>query len=333
MLGREGRKGKGAAPRIYVSSEPAENAWCLVFRLDADGLVVERSNKDYVPPRIDRKILESPDSRAFDSGFEKAVRGGELPRRTLYFPAARSGFMQTFGALTALVFGALGGGYFDQATVGAIPGTAADFLRFLAQLRTDQLSRLDQEAVNVMEGLVLGGKVRLESEETARQVVFQPDGFSQAWPIESAATSAAELAPLILYLRHYARGRDGVFIDEPEAHFHPASQVPLARGLLQMARHLQYVVIATHSEFLVGELSNLLLEQRVPAAKDGPAPRTPVEVYEFCPGDENREGVNVKRLEFDPTEGFDIEQFSRVTEKTYARAVELYDAVHDRNAS
>jgi hypothetical protein len=252
-----------------------------------------------------------------------------MPTRSMYFPAARSGFMQTFGALTALVFGALGGGYFDQATVGAIPGTAADFLRFLAQLRTDLTSRLPQDATDTFERDVLGGEITLESEETAREVFFQPEGFQQAWPIESAATSAAELAPLILYLRHVARGGDGVFIDEPEAHFHPSSQVALSRGLFEMSRHLRYVVLATHSDFLVSGMSNLLLERLLPANGDGAnRDRDRVHVYEFCVGTTLRDGVTVRELDFEPSEGFDVTQFSRVTEETYERAIALYNEVH-----
>lgn len=329
-IAREGRAGKGAAPRIYVSNEPAKNPWCVVFRLDGDGLVVERSNPKYRPP-VFEILDENLSPRQFDAAIMSAFRTG-IPHRSYYFPAARSGFMQTFSALTALVFGALGGGYFEAATVGAIPGTAADFLRFLAQMRVDAESRLDPSAIDVFEREVLRGQVKLVSLETASDVLFSPEGLSQSWPIGSAATSAAELAPLILYLRHIGRARDALFIDEPEAHFHPANQVALAKGLLQMADLVQSVVIATHSEFLVSGLSNLLLAREL-AAQDGdgpPLPRAQVSVYEFNATSEARDGVTVAPLRFDPSEGFDIEQFSHVADATYAESVKLYDAVHQR---
>jgi hypothetical protein len=235
--------------------------------------------------------------------------------------------MQTYGALTALVWGALGGGYFEKATVGAIPGTAADFLQFLAQLRLSTQSDIDQTAVEIIENELLKGSVALLSSEASPEVVFRPHGFSQSWPIEAAATSAAELAPLVLYLRHHAAPRDAVFIDEPEAHFHPASQVALARALSAASAELQGLMIATHSEFLVGELSNLLLEQFAADGQGSLFSRSGLQVYEFKVASP-RTGVCVERLDIDPSAGFEIEQFSQVADTTYRRAVTLFNAIH-----
>lgn len=327
-LGREGRVGKGAAPRVYLRGEPRHaEPWCIVFRLDSDGLVVERSNKKYRRPALSAQIDTPDDYRQLDTALSRVLRL-PLPIRSYYFPAARSGFMQTFSALTALVFGALGSGYFEDATVGTIPGTTADFLRFLAQTRPDAASRIDQDATEIFEADVLKGDIRLTTDETARGVTFQPQGLTQSWPLESAATSAAELAPLVLYLRHVARRGDAIFIDEPEAHFHPASQVALARGLMRMAGLLRHVVIATHSEFLVSGLSNLLLEQSVPRVEGRGHADVPVDVFEFQPGKSSKDGVMVVRLDFDPREGLDVRQFSAVADDAFAQAVELHRAVH-----
>jgi predicted ATPase len=318
-LGREYRAGKGAAPRITVSNEAnGRTGWQLIFRIDKDRLVLERSNREFLSPSViptNQKTLRS--SRA-------AVDRG-IPRRALYFPASRSGFMQTYGALSALVWGALGGGFFEEATVGAIPGTTADFLQFIARLRTDRNSEIGESALSIIEERVLHGDILVEASTGRPQVRFKPHGFAQSWPIESSATSAAELAPFVMYLRHNASHGDNVFIDEPEAHFHPVNQIELAAALLEASRALGSVVIATHSEFLVGQLSNLLMRSYVAGAK--PLSREYVGVYEFCPGSP-RSGVMVRRHEFDPASGFEIEQFSSVAEATYEEAVRIFNEVH-----
>jgi AAA ATPase domain len=134
-----------------------------------------------------------------------------------------------------------------------------------------------------------------------------------------------EIAPLLLYLRHVAARGDAVFIDEPEAHFHPTNQVSLARALTAVADEVRNVVLATHSEFLLGELNNIVME-RAGQQEDSTAD-VPLHIYEFIPTDP-RTGVSVKRHEFDPLEGFDIEQFSAVAEGTYERSINIYNQIH-----
>jgi predicted ATPase len=116
-----------------------------------------------------------------------------------------------------------------------------------------------------------------------------------------------------------------IFIDEPEAHFHPANQVQLARTLMSMAGEVESVVLATHSEFLVSELSNVVME--IAGEQDSGSPRSPLQIYEFIPSD-SRGGVTVKRHEFNPLQGFDIEQFSTVAEETYERSVSIFNRVN-----
>lgn len=317
-LGREFRAGKGAAPRITVSNEAnGRVSWTLVFRIDKDRLVLERSSKDFVSPSLDFSQHQSPSLR------RQVERG--IPHRTFYFPASRSGFMQTYGALSALVWGALGGGFFEEATVGAIPGTTADFLQFIARLRTDRESKVGQSAVEIIEQSMLRGDITVDGAAGRPQVMFRPHGFSQAWPIEASATSAAELAPFVMYLRHHAMHGDAVYIDEPEAHFHPANQIELAAALLESAKALGSVVIATHSEFLVGQLSNLVMKSQLDESR--PLSRDYVGLYEFCPGTP-KAGVLVTRHEFDPSQGFEIDQFSSVAETTYEESVQIFNAVH-----
>lgn len=330
-LAREGRAGKGAAPRIVVSNGDSEGAgWQLVFRIQKDGLVLERSSKQYRPPAVPQEIPdESP--RTSQSAYERQLRRvlqSGMPADAIYFPAARSGLMQMHTTLTGLMLNAIGAGYLNHADVGRVPGTAIDFVQFLAGIDPDGEPAESGEAIaSYLEDAVVHGSVALDVDGGSRVIRFTPSGLEGAIDIEFAATSAAELAPLILYLRHSMRSGDCVFIDEPEAHFHPEGQVALADGLLRAARDLQGLVIATHSEFLVSGISNALLAAR--QQRNGSTRRPAVRLYEFvCDAHEPWRGYEVTHHVVDPDEGFDVRQFSSVAEKTFEQGVALYNELH-----
>jgi predicted ATPase len=326
-LGRERRGGHGAAPRITITDGPQSSpTWRLVFRLQKGKLVIERTNPSYLRPRLEVEELEVGNRRRILERVFRALRR-TTPTRALYFPASRSGFMQTYGALTSLVWGALGAGYFEQATIGSIPGTAADFLQFLAQLKPETESAVGGPVANDIEEQLLEGKLLLVQGEGSPQVMFHPTELSQSWSIEESATSTAEIAPLALYLRHQARQSDAILIDEPEAHLHPASQVALASCLAAVGNALQHVIIATHSEFLVGELSNLTMETQLTLMDDGTARPRSLRVFEFSKTS-GQHGTTVSPLNVDPERGFEVDQFSQVADRTYQRSIELFNRLH-----
>lgn len=332
-LGREGRAGKGAAPRILVSNGKRAGAgWQLAFRLQKDGLVLERSSKAYRAPTVPREVPAENARRTAQSTYERQLRRllqAGMPTDPVYFPAARSGLMQMHATLTGLMLSVIGAGVLDQAFSGAgrVPGTAIDFIQFLAGVEPDEEDAPDNDGLaGFLEESVLQGEVSLDVEAGSRFVRFTPHGLEGAIDIEFAATSAAELAPLILYLRHSTSPGDCVFIDEPEAHFHPEGQVQLADGLLRIADYVQGLVIATHSEFLVSGISNALLAAGNSSSR---RPRPPVHIYEFhCEASDPRRGYEVTHHHVDPDRGFDVRQFSRVADRTFEQGIEFYNSIH-----
>lgn len=332
MLGREGRGGGYAAPRILVSDGPSDAPnWSLVFRLQSDGLILEKKNPSFSSPVLRASDLEKDGRRLLPREVAARFRR-TIPQRAFYFPASRSGFMQTYGALTSLVWAALGAGHFQDATVGAIPGTAADFLQFLAQVKPVERWEPGADAAAVLEESVLHGSISLQQGEGSPQVFFKPDGSDQSWPIEETATATAELAPLVLYLRYEAARSHAIFIDEPEAHLHPENQIALASALANTAGMLKHVVIATHSEFLVSELSNITMESQLSLLSEETHRAPSIRVYEF-EGEALDGGVNACLLRADPREGFQIDQFATVADKTYNRAVDLYNLIQRQEES
>lgn len=328
LFGREFRAGKGAAPRITIGNAgPKGHGWQLVFRLENDRFVIERANPEYHRPTLKglHDSIESTNITRLERQIRRELTLG-FPSDSIYFPPARSGFMQTYQSLISLVIGALGGGYFEDVSFGSIPGTTADFLQFIARLKPELGPLADSPAVRTLLDDLLAGELLYEASSGQSTLSYKQSGSTLIVPIDRAATSAAEVAPVVLYLMHRANFNDAMFIDEPEAHFHPKSQVAMAKALFQLSHDLRNVVIATHSDHLVAELSNLILESELET--ESPASvLNHVAIYDFDKPT-LKQGSTVSEIPISASEGFAVDRFSSVADKTFERSVSLFDELH-----
>ena len=89
----------------------------------------------------------------------------------------------------------------------------------------------------------LDGKITISD---IGELVFQERGHSFSLPL--TAMGIANVGILALLIERKIIDKDAVvFIDEPEAHLHPAWQVVMAETLFELSRRGVNVVIATHS--------------------------------------------------------------------------------------
>ena len=90
---------------------------------------------------------------------------------------------------------------------------------------------------------IIGGKIAITENG---DLSFQENGRSFSLPV--TAMGVANLGILALLIERKVLDEDTLlFIDEPEAHLHPAWQVVMAEALFELARQGVNVVIATHS--------------------------------------------------------------------------------------
>lgn len=89
----------------------------------------------------------------------------------------------------------------------------------------------------------IGGKIVISDNN---ELLFQEN--DKSFPLSQVATGVANLGFLGLLIEKGILDRGTfLFIDEPEAHLHPAWQVIMAKILFELARQGVKVVIATHS--------------------------------------------------------------------------------------
>ena len=90
---------------------------------------------------------------------------------------------------------------------------------------------------------VMGGKIAISK---SGNLLFQEN--ERSFSLHTTAMGVANLGILALLIERKVLDKDTLlFIDEPEAHLHPAWQVVMAEALFELARQGVNVVIATHS--------------------------------------------------------------------------------------
>ena len=144
----------------------------------------------------------------------------------------------------------------------------------------------------------------------------------------------SELAPLVLFLKYLIDPGDFLIIEEPESHLHPESRRKLTASIVKLIRAGVKVLITTHSDDFVQQLSNFIRLSQIPeeqrvkrgySAKDYLSPEE-VGAYLF-ELEWEKGGSFVKELAVSAEDGIPEEEFARVTEALYKETVYLHRAV------
>ncbi|MDD9859226.1 MAG: AAA family ATPase [Nitrospira sp.] len=126
--------------------------------------------------------------------------------------------------------------------LGGIPGY---FYDLASALKSEYTGDMDFQGVyeKLTGKSVLGGKIIISE---SGDLLFQENGRRS--PLSLTAMGVANLGILALLIeRKVLDQRSFLFIDEPEAHLHPAWQVVMAESLFALVKGGVHVVIATHS--------------------------------------------------------------------------------------
>ena len=249
------------------------------------------------------------------------------PAKSYYLPAARSGIMQSHGVIaSSLVDRATRVGLEQFSEIPVFSGMITDFLKQIINYDerrwfSDEMSGI----VKVLEDEVLRGEIEVRRPATGYPGFrYRPQKSEQALRMSRSSSMVSELAPLVLFLRGIVQPSDTLIIEEPESHLHPAAQTKIALTLARLVRVGVRVLITTHSNWLLEQISNLVREGEVMKLEEnhlGPPETwlTKEEVGAWL----FRENKPVKEIAFEHIAGIEPAEYGEVAEELYNRSVDL----------
>lgn len=308
----------------YSSTTPdLEAAWRSINKTGWRR-IYNRSNRLQGPPRS--YLLREVGIELFKACIT------DLPIATRYLPAARSGLMQSHKVLSSSLVRQASLAGIRPMNIPAMSGVVTEFLGDLIELNPDFDGHYSRFAER-LESDLLDGRVVLEqgSEETA-EVLYESHGGT--FPLSRTSSMVSEMAPIVLYLRNLIQRRELLFIEEPEAHLHPAAQIVLAQILIGLVNAGLRIGLTTHSEFFLQKLNNSILAATI-GGKDANESGYPAEnrlqpssvaAYRFVP---TRTGTIVEPLAPMSDEGIPSTSFDEVSEELYNEMATLEQRVAD----
>lgn len=209
-----------------------------------------------------------------------------------------------------------------------LTSVVTDFLSNLLILERRSHTDLSDAAVS-LEQESLGGDVTIEAGKLEYpEIYYEPS--AGRFPLHRTSSMVSELAPVVLFLKHIIRSGDFLIIEEPESHLHPDNQRKLARVLVRLVRKNVSILITTHSDYFLAQLSNFIRLSQIPEDKRVEQGYTsnefldPTEVatYLFSYAGANS-GSSIRELPITASEGIPEEDFATVAEALYQETVRL----------
>ncbi len=192
-----------------------------------------------------------------------------------YLPASRSGLYQGLAAFAPIIAELSKSRAFISKPINlpAISEPVADYFLRLSEIDSQKQSGLD-EYIDTIENTILQGKV--EFNDDSKRLAFRPNGLPLKLDLLSVSSMVSEIAPIVSYLKHIVPNIDTssnkakplLFIEEPEAHLHPETQVKLMAVFAQLVNDGKIkLVMTSHSNYIFNKASNLVMDGKIPLDK------------------------------------------------------------------
>ena len=252
----------------------------------------------------------------------RSVKPWRNSERCYYLPAARSGLLQSYRIVASSLIDWTLRSDNGSPEIPTFSAVSVDFMRHLTFYEENGKPVPEIQGIaEALESGVLAGKIIVTSLQGGYpKYTYCPEGSEQEVSLTRTAATVSELAPLVLYLRGLVRPGDTLIIEEPEAHLHPGAQADMAVVLTRLVRAGVRVIVTTHSDWLLQEIGNLVLEGLLEDETDEPASwllPEEVGVWHF------QKDEPVKEIPFKSREGISPEDYEDVAEGLYNRSVNL----------
>jgi predicted ATPase len=256
-------------------------------------------------------------------------------RSAYYFPASRSWILQVHKALASIMVSRSPLVGIQSFGIPRLSGVVADFISHLLRLERQRRTGLSEVVADFLESKISRGKIDLQSSDARfeyPEIYYESEGVR--FPLHRTSSMVSELAPIILFLRYVVEKGNFLIIEEPEAHLHPDNQRIFARAIVKLIRMGVQVLITTHSDYFVQQLSNfILLSGQVPDkrvklgySEDDYLLAKEVAAYLFNFAASGTGSV-IKELKVTEEDGIPEDEFVKIAEAIYDETVRLQRSI------
>ncbi len=246
-----------------------------------------------------------------------------------YLPAARSGILQGHRALMASMVKEIPYVGVKRLEIPRLSGVVADFI--FSVINLPERKGPFYELARDFEEELIRGEIVVRALEEYRYPEIKYKFQNTEIPLHRASSTVSELAPLFLYLKYIIEPNSILIIEEPEAHLHPANQRILAKFLVKLIRENVHIIITTHSEYILEQLSSFIQlskvepKERVQRYKYNEedflkADEVAAYVFEY---DNKSGGYKTAEVEITEEEGISQEEFIKINEALYEEIMKL----------
>ena len=156
---------------------------------------------------------------------------------------------------------------------------------------------------------------------------FADAGINVALDMAQSSSMVGQIAPLVLYLKGGIEQGDTLFIEEPEAHLHPAAQAKMAEILSAMVRAGIRVIVTTHSDWLLSSIANIVRRGELGEGGEEEAlTKKQVGIWLFDRGKKSG-GAVTRELTFDSVTGYIPDNLRDLSDDLHNETADLLDAM------
>jgi len=184
-------------------------------------------------------------------------------------PASRSGLYRALSAFSQIIAELAKKRNFLRKNI---------FIPSISELDSDYFSKINEINTKLknykfniiaekIEKNILKGDVSFD--QRTKKISFHPNNVNKSLELLGTSSMVAEVSPIVLYLRYIVSersirsGKPIIFIEEPEAHLHPETQILLLERFVDLVKAGAKLVITSHSDYMFNKLNKLIAEKKV----------------------------------------------------------------------
>jgi len=239
-----------------------------------------------------------------------------------YLPSSRSGLYKALSSFSQIFFELSKSRRFlsKKIEIPSLSEVVSDYLVGLsnAKIRKTNTNNPILSIVDEIEKNILKGDVIFDKD--TQKIFYKPQQTDLVLDISLASSMVSELSPIVCYLKYlvaFSSENALIFIEEPEAHLHPETQILLMEIFAKLVKSNVKIVMTSHSNYMFNKMNNLILEGKIETASTQSIVLT-----------ETNEGSIAKSIDVDEL-GIDDENFIDATEELFNEKMALIDKLND----